>query len=260
MEFVCQKDTLNRLKLLAENNKHSILLDGPSGCGKTYLARQYTAMLNIPDFQIIPAKVADIKSAIDTSIQNGTEVVLCIENLDLGVDGASYALLKTLEEPLPFMYIIVTCRSLSGVPDTIISRSVVLSINNPTEQDINMYSEHIDKTKFDQLKKSTLWKCIRTFSDAKLVMDMDSNQLQYFADLKSVISFKDAVNNITWKLEHYEDKSETPIELVIRYIMELCHKTHITRSGIECINDLSKGRLGKHAVISKFVMECVYCE
>jgi hypothetical protein len=63
-----------------------------------------------------------------------------------------------------------------------------------------------------------------------------------------------------WKLGHFEDKTETPVELVVRYIMELVNTPHVKQAGIECISDISKGRVAQHAVLAKFAFECKYCE
>ena len=92
-----QKEPLAELKQLAASNRQSILIEGPSGCGKTYLCKQYANMLGIDDFSVVAPKVADIREALDSCLSLQNRVLLAIENLDLGVAGASYTLLKSLE-------------------------------------------------------------------------------------------------------------------------------------------------------------------
>ena len=260
MNFICQKQPLSELDSLRLSDRHSILIEGPSGCGKTYLAMQYASMLGISDFQIVAPKVDDIKSAVDTCIQLNNPVVVCIENLDTGVNAASYALLKFLEEPLPHVYIVVTCRNLQHVPDTIISRSAVVVTAPPVDTDIATYSISANKQKFDELKLTPIWKCVRTFKDADTVLSMTNEQLMYFNNLSQLIKFNDSVSNIVWKIGHYDDNTETPVDLVIRYIMNLVNTPHATAAGISCLNDLAAKRYAAHAVLAKFAFELKYCE
>lgn len=260
MNFKCQEQPLKELDVLRLSDRHSVLIEGPSGSGKTYLAMQYANMLDIPDFQLISPKVDDIKNTIDACTQINNRVVICIENLDIGVAGASYALLKFLEEPLPNVYIVVTCRNLQFVPDTIISRSAVVVTAPPVELDIATYSIAANASKFDELKFSELWKCVRTFKDADIVLNMTQDQIAYFNKLPELTKFSDTVSNLVWKISHYDDNSECPVDLVIRYIMNTVNTDHMRRAGIECLNDLSLKRLASHAVLSKFVFEAKYCE
>ena len=123
MNFVSQNTPTLQLMDLANSRHHSILIEGPQGCGKTYLAKQYAAMLNVSDFEVVKCSVDTIRDAIDETCKIKNDVVICLENLDDGVLSASYTILKFLEEPLPNVYIVVTCRNLKKVPDTIISRS-----------------------------------------------------------------------------------------------------------------------------------------
>lgn len=260
MNFKCQEQPLKELDTLRLSDRHSVLIEGPSGCGKTYLARQYANMMNVDDFQIVLPKVDEIKNTIDACTQITNPVVLCIENLDTGVPAASYALLKFLEEPLPNIYIVVTCRNLQHVPDTIISRSAVVVTAPPVDIDIATYSISANAARFDQLKFTELWRCVRTFKDADTVLNMTPEQVMYFQKLPDVTKFNDSVSNLVWKISHYEDNSECPVDLVIRYIMNTVNTVHIRQAGIECLNDLSLKRIASHAVLAKFIFEAKYCE
>lgn len=260
MNFICQNSAIAELQTLAKSNRHSILIEGAEGSGKSYLAMQYAQMLGIGDFQQIVPKVDVLKETIDACLQLNNPVVLCIENLDLGVAGAAYVLLKFLEEPLPNTYIVVTCRNIKNVPDTIISRSAVVVTAPPVELDISTYALSKNADRFRELKGTRLWNCVRTFKDADTVMNMNSTQLDYFNGLESMAQFRDTVSNLVWKISHYTDNSETPVDLVIRYLMNLINTTHIKKAGIECMRDLSQGRIASHAVLARFVFEAKYCE
>lgn len=260
MNFVCQNIAMNELDSLAKSDKHSILIEGAEGSGKTYLAMQYAQKLGIGDFQQVVPKVDVLKETINTCLQLNNPVVLCIENLDVGVAGASYVLLKFLEEPLPNTYIVVTCRNINNVPDTIVSRSAVVVTSPPVELDISSYALSKNSMRFNELRGSRLWSCVRTFKDADTVLNLNSQQLDYFNSLSEVAQFKDSVSNLVWKISHYADNTETPVDFVIRYLMDLINTTHVRRAGIECIRDLSQSRIASHAVLARFAFECKYCE
>ena len=139
MNFICQQNAIAELKSLSKYLRHSVLIEGPSGSGKSFLAKQYSQYLNILDFQVINPRVDDIRYCIDTCSGINNDIVICIENLDTGVREASYALLKFLEEPSDNIYVIITCNSIHHVPDTIVSRSSIVSINAPARADIDTY-------------------------------------------------------------------------------------------------------------------------
>lgn len=255
-----QKEPIEQLKTLAASNRQSIIIEGPSGSGKTYLSQQYANMLGIDDFSIIEPKVASIREALDACLNLDNKLILEIENLDTGVPAASYTLLKSLEEPLPNVYIIITCRNLQGVPDTIISRSAVVTVGPPTLNDIDVYGKEKDTLKFNNVASRLVWQCVRSFSDADAVLDMTIDEIQYYESLAEICKFQDSVSNIIWKISHYNSGKECNIELAIRSIIELMKNPFITTCGIDCIRDLTKSRIAQHAVLAKFVFNAKYCE
>ena len=260
MKFMAQQEALSELNTLRLSDRHSVLIEGPEGCGKTYLAMQYAELLHITDFQLVTPKVDEIKLTLDACAQLSNPVVLCIENLDTGVAAASYVLLKFLEEPTPNVYIVVTCRNIKHVPDTVISRSAVVVTAPPVDRDLTSYAMHKNQVKFDEIKFANIWRCVKTFKDADQVLELSDAQLQYFNNLSKLSKFNDTVSNLVWKLGHYDDNTDAPVTLVIRYLMDLIHTNHIRRVGVDCLNDLSSKRVATHAVLAKFVFEVKYCE
>lgn len=258
MKFLSQSEPIESLKVLATSGRHSVLISGPKGSGKTYLAKQFASMLNISDFQTVSAKVDDIRNTISSCLSINNKVVICIENLDTGVAGAAYSLLKFLEEPAEHVYIVVTVRNIQRVPDTILSRSALVTTAPPTYSDIEQYSSAKNFARFSQLEHQVIWKCVKTFSEADMVMNLTNEQLIYFDSLSSITSFNDIISNMCWKLVHYNDNTEAPAELVIRYLMEIVNTSQIKRCGINCLSDISSGRIATHAAIAKFLFEMKY--
>lgn len=260
MQFKYQQETISQLELLAASDRQSILIEGPAGCGKSYMARQYCTLVKVDDFAVVSPKVADIREAIDACVQNGTRLVMCIENLDCGVAAASYALLKFLEEPIEGVYIVLTCRDIKLVPDTIISRSAVVTMQPPRPADINLYAEDKDRMKLLSLQPKRVWKCCHSFADADNIFKMSADQIEYYESIDKMCKFTDNVSTIIWNLGHYADNTPCNIELTIRCIMDVLQKPFITKCGVDCIRDLSSKRIAQHAVLAKFAFNCKYCE
>lgn len=257
MDFVCQKEALENIKLLADHDQHGVLIVGDSGSGKTYVAKKYANLLGISDFYIINPVMADLKSMIDMCLGSTNPVVLCIENLDHGVSQASFPLLKLIEDCPKHIYVVVTCCNLYSIPDTIPSRCALVNINPPTMSDIAQYSIAKDATAYEFLKDKKVWKCIKSFGDADIVLKFTSENLKYFDNLDNLNFAKNAVSNLAWTLQHYDDKTETPLSIVIRYLMQSV-SSNCYKACIECLNDLADTKISRNAIISKLVFELKY--
>jgi len=258
MNFICQTEAIENIKFLADHKQHGVLIVGDSGSGKTYLARKYAGLLGISDFYIINPVISDLKTMIDTCVESQTDVVICIENLDSGVIQAAYPLLKLIEDCPSYIYVVVTCNNLYSIPDTIPSRCALVTINPPTTQDIEQYAKSVDPTAYDFVSKHKVWSCVKGFSDADMALKFTPEHIKYYNNLTNIINAKDSVSNISWKLMHYDDNSETPVAFVMRYILGLLQTDFEKRSCIGCLNDLADNRISKNAIVSKLVFELKY--
>lgn len=256
MRLNCQSSAIEELNKLANADRHSILIEGIEGSGKTYLAKLYSDMLNISDFICVDPSVQSLRDTIDSCCNLNSPVVVCIENLDKGVVGASYTILKFLEEPSKYVYIVVTCRNMHKIPDTIISRSAVVTLGHPNSHDLNEYV----MSKYNKSSvPGILSKCIHTFKDVDVAMHMNLDQLEYFKTLMN-LDFTDPVSNMSWKLMHYPDNSECPITFSIRFILAMTNNRHVHKCGVECLDDIAQSRISAHAAVSKFCMDLKYTE
>lgn len=259
MIFQCQEQAIKNLNQVCNADRHSIIISGCRGCGKTQLVKEWAKMLNISDVAIVNPSVNELRTVIDTLLDNHAPTVMCIENLDEGVTQAAYPLLKFLEECPEYLYVAVTCNNIRNIPDTIISRCIVIDVAMPTPSDLEQFATSINFENFHYVEDKKIWKCAKSFSDVKIILDMDSNKLAYFESLSSILSFKENVSGIAWKLQHYPDNSEAPITIVIRYLMQLLKPNQI-RPCIECLDDIQSSHISTNAIVSKLIFELKYTE
>lgn len=260
MEMICQKSALKELHTLSESRRQSVIIEGPQGCGKTYLAHTYANMLNIKEFHTVEPSVSNIRDIINECMMLESEAVLCIENLDTGVIAASYTLLKFFEEPIPNIFIVITCRNISKIPDTIISRGVCVTTCPPIKSDIDQYAMTVDKNMYESRKYSKIFHCVNSLQDVDMFFKLTDDQVRYIEDLKSLVSSNKPVSDMVWALGHFQDSQSTPIELVIRYLMECVNTSHMKECALECLEDLTSGRIASHTVLTRFVFDIKYTE
>lgn len=259
MNLTNQQRVISKLIQFAESDKHNVLISGTESCGKTYLAKMYAKHLGIADFKVIESKMSSVKEAIDNCVHLNTPIVLCIENLDLGVNAVSYAIFKFLEEPAENVYIVVTCRNIKGIPDTILSRCVSLTLTPMVESDLVSYAKQTNAAQLAEIQKDmNLWKCAKSISDVDRLLSLSPQQISYFRVLQSVLNSNENVSNIIWKLQKFPDGTPTPIELVIRYIMYSIESVVVFSACHDCLMGLSDGKIGAHAVLAKFAFEIKY--
>ena len=258
MKMQNQIEALKTLSILAEHRQHGVVISGSRGSGKTYLSKEYAKLLHINDYMLVNPSMADVKTIIHMCTEATNDVVLCIENLDAGVLSVSYPLLKFIEDCPKNLYVVVTCTNIRQIPDTILSRCALISINSPVSSDIIQYAQSKDKTAYEWLKDTAVWKCVRNFADADIVLKLNVEQYKYLESLKDLLSFKSSVSSISWKLQNYEDKSPTPIKFVIYYLMSLMTTHHGMRSCLQCLDALDTNRMSQNAIITKFVFENKY--
>ena len=256
MILQCQKESYNTLVDFAKKSCHSICIEGSQGSGKTHLAKEYAKLLKIPDFHIISPKTEAIRDIVSSANSTQFPIVFCIENLDDGVMSASSAILKFLEEPSVNTYIIITCRNIYHIPDTIVSRSLCVTLSNPHIEDINKLADSIDRSKYEYLSKTNLWKCINNLSDVKTVMDLSPEQIGYFdTATQTLLDNKLSVSDIIWRIGHYPDNKPTPIIFLLQYAMYNTDNPFIRNFILQALNELHNQRLASHLVLAKLVMD-----
>lgn len=263
MEFSFQQAAKETLEILAKQRRHSILISGITGCGKSYLANYFRQCLGIEDIVYINPVVTDIRNISTFSYSSISGLVVCIEDLDTGVAGASYAMLKFLEEPQENIYIVVTCTSASQLPDTILSRSIRISLPSPTDRDIRLYAESQNESKFQDLCVRPIWIAVSSFSDVDTLFNLPPKLLEHFYTPETFLSDVKhrPVSNLIWDFQHYADGTEIPCELLklkIRYILKTCKSKHLVEHSIRALGALDVRRISTHAILGYYLLQCKY--
>lgn len=259
MNLISQSSAISELQNCADSGRHSVLLVGPAGCGKTYLAKQFANTLGIPDFQVVKSAVTDIRTVISECYNTQNPIVICIENLDEGVAAASATLLKFLEEPLPLVYIVVTVRNIDWIPDTIVSRSFLISISPPTPADLKEYAQSKDMMKYEVMSVRSIWAAAHTFYDIDSIYGLPSEKITYIESLYELIRDRKSIQSVVNGLRYFSGGDPTPIGLVLSYLVSV-GDAKVRKYGYSCIKDLNLGRLGASAVLSKFLLDVRYGE
>ena len=258
MKLQNQALAIDKLKDCAERDIHSIAISGGVGYGKTFLASQYASFLGIKNFHIVEPKVADIRDLLNNTAEVSERMVVCIENLDTGVLASAYALLKFIEEPMPNIYIVVTYRNRESVPDTILSRCSIVSIGNPSKEDLLAYVKHRYPNDSLDIIRSDLYEMIASYSDIVKLATLSEEQKFYISNIYKSINFNYSVDKIVWGVTHFADNTQTPVTLVLLSLLRYTPNRHNRKLIIDSIDEISKGRIAQHAILSKLFLSLKY--
>lgn len=255
MNLINQGSAIEALDELARTRSHAILIDGSQGVGKSYLSRYFASKLGVEAFLSIEPKVDAVKEAIDNCYSVDNDVVLSIENLDCGVVGVAYAMLKFLEEPPENVYVVITCRNIRQIPDTILSRSIRISVPPMLTSDILSYLRSTNCPNAGMIEQK-FSSCLKSFADVDLMVSLSIDKLNYLSSIMSFVTLKDPISSIVWKLQKYPDSTPTPLPIVIRYMM--ANHAGWAIPCINCLDDMNYSRVSDHAALSKLLMTIKY--
>lgn len=255
--FVSQKDALEQFKQIKSRNLHSIIISGAIGVGKTYLARCYAQMLNITNFIVIKPTVENIRTMVEECYSYSLPTVVCIENLDTGVVSASHTLLKILEEPPSNLYLIVTCRNLQNILDTIISRCASVKVNNPSISDIELYARDKDSDKYLKYHNQKIWNAVDSLGAVDILYKFSQMQCEYFNQLFILFNSikSDTISNLLWNIGHFPNNTEIPIHFMLNYLLHNTEDDNIRYSILYCMKDIDNAKIAPHVCIAKMLFD-----
>lgn len=251
-----QVSAIETLKSLSTRKVRSVLICGPCGCGKSYLSNLYAKFLGIANVQCIDTKMSNIRNFIDIVAGTITPTVAIIDNLDLAHSSVCEAVLKTIEEPNPNLYIVVNCRSVSMIPTTISSRCTTVSVPGMNISDIEALVKPLDTNAYLRVQSTDIYTTVKSISDMTVLMDLSQENLAELCNLYQMVITASPVSDIVWKLQKFKDGSPVPTHLVIRHIM--LNYPMYTALCVECLRDLERSSVSTHATISMLVFNIKY--
>ena len=254
-----QEQALKELQMYADSDSHALILSGARGCGKTYLAKQYAKMLKAQFATIDPA-VASIREVINQYTLGSDKTVICIENIDKGVQDASNTILKFAEEPPAGVYLIVTCRDLTKVLDTVKSRCHVITMPKMSRKDLNDYARNKDSTRYNFIHEQTaLWKSIESIADIDYLYNIEFDHIGELANIASSLMSKMSISQTMWKLQKFQNGAKIPASLALRIIMNTDGIDRQVRLAcVHALSDIDGVALPDHLILARFLFEVKY--
>ncbi len=142
-DVVGQKHVIDTLNTQIEKGtpSHSYLFFGTRGIGKTSIARIFGRTLGISDIDVYEIDAAsnrgiddirDLRDAVRTLPFESKYKLYIIDEVHMLTKEAFNALLKTLEEPPAHVIFILATTEIEKVPETIVSRCQVYTLESPT--------------------------------------------------------------------------------------------------------------------------------
>lgn len=252
MDLGFQEFALERLRYIAKNDNHSVLISGIRGCGKTYLASCFAKMKNIDTFHSVQPKISEIRNALDDSYSLDDNQVICIENLDDGVVAASQALLKYLEEPRKNTYVIITCVNEASLTNTIPSRSISVHVNPPSDKDLSAYLHRVCPDP-KRVEGSVAFESCKSISDVKYLSTLDYTKVRYYDKFATNAFFKKSTDSVLWELTHYEDNSKCDPVLALRCVLAGECDYNLKLNALDSLIVLESKRCSEYSVLGNFV-------
>ena len=138
MKIIGQKRLLQKINLLNELPRF-IIIEGSKGGGKKLISKYIANKFNlVPIF--IGTKIDDIRNMIQLANTINDEVLFIIDDGNKLSIGAKNALLKVCEEVPRNAYIILTCENKEVMISTLLSRAMVLQLDNYFLEDYEEYA------------------------------------------------------------------------------------------------------------------------
>jgi hypothetical protein len=253
--FEKNEPAIEHLRLMSKSGTQSILISGPNGSGKTYCANLFHKFAKTEDFILVDPRMGDIR---DMLVSVGESATVCIENIDTGMLSVSQAVLKFIETPPKGVHIIITCRRIDTIPETILSRCSHIALPPVSSSDLIEYA----KQKYPQsadavIRKQDIWYAATTTKDVDWLCSLNEKNLESLSSIYTTAVGAGAVSSIVWKLQHFSDSSLIDTEFVMKYMMRN-GKTKLIRDIFRRALDDIAMRIPAHVALSKAVLSMKY--
>jgi len=145
MDILGQNEVKQFLESRITNLPPTMMFCGPDGVGKVTTARELAKHISLNIYEFYPEdgsfKVNQVRELLKLYREN-TSAVFLIAEVDKLTGPSASILLKSLEDPKPGVYFILTAKESDKVSYPIYSRCVTLEFNLLTEESISSYLQN----------------------------------------------------------------------------------------------------------------------
>ena len=252
LEF--QSNAIYELNLCAALDHRSIVIVGKRGTGKSHLAKYFANVVGADMCVSVQPKASEIRETVDSLIQMNTKRVLVVENLDDATFGTSQILLKLFEEPVPNLYIVITCVNPSMVPNTIHSRALRVFVKDPTQSDLDTYAKEKDERKQDVYKKYRAYKTCKTLSDIDELFGYNLDAIKHFETFKNTKFLRKPIGTSIWSINHDDSNAKLSSKIALRVLLASIEPGLVYKEVLDALTDLELGRISENAILTRMVL------
>ncbi len=284
-DFVGNSAVKRRIEDMAASNRlpHAIIIEGAQGSGRRTLAQiiadialctgeckpcgvcSACCAVSSPDISVIEPEKSSITVDQIRAVRSSAYIlpnqsarrVFIIPNAALMNLQAQNALLKVLEEPPATAMFILTCEYTRQLLGTVVSRSAVLTLSLPKQDEVQRYiSENYAQYSLAEIERASVGATVGA------ALELLSGVKQYINEAESAINALLAGELELHKVMHSFEKDRAAQRGICKAMGELFHMALKTRCGGKAVSntDITVSRLSRQLTAEQLLCLCELCD
>lgn len=218
--MVGQEELVAKLKSYTiDTLPHSILLLGESGCGKHTLAKELAEYFNVELIDI----TEDISFETLTDISLKASPAFYLISIDSIDEKQQNKILKFVEEPSVYAYVILISNSKYNVLETLYNRCIVFQFDKYEIDDLRHFVEGEDIS-------NDLVELCSTPGQIKMIINYYNelvNTCNNFTNKLKKASFNNVIRNIVYKINYKDEYDKFDMTLFLRALKRSLYNDYV---------------------------------